>query len=246
MNRKEWSKMAEEKRAKWMADKGIDILADVFRIPFQVLEKLTKYEYQFVTSKFPTEVLSDDEPPKKLEEKTEIIPIDEYLGLYEPNKTRITIFNKGIKNASNIIKCNPEHLKYIVKLHEWSHALVHIGLREDDRLRALKEDSYWEGRLKQSTQVYESIETKLHEHIAQLLAYYSLNLLHDDAKHDEAKEVISRIIETFRELNKHQPREYVVDDYLEMPQGRVIESVSLLKKEWLKGVFDAWSTVMKW
>jgi hypothetical protein len=142
MKKEEFDKMTEEEKAKWMAEKGIDIVGEVFEIPFQVLQEITNYQYEFVIGKFPEDASSDEEPPRKLEKKGEIIPIDEYLGLYEPKKTKITIFNKGIENASTIIKCNPEHLRYIVKLHEWAHALIHIGLRDDDRLKVLKDDGY--------------------------------------------------------------------------------------------------------
>jgi len=71
-------------------------------------------------------------------------------------------------------------------------------------------------------------------------------MLLKSVKHDEAKKVINRIIETFRDLNRHQPPEYLVDDYLDVSHNRIIKSVDLLKKGWLKGVFLAWSTVIKW
>jgi len=224
----------------------INILSEIIKPPYEILNKLTKYQYQFLIGKEPTESETKEEPPRELDEKAEIIPIDEYLGRYEPKMRKITIFDKGIDNASRIIRCDPKYLKYIVRLHEWSHALIHIGLGENDRLKALDEDSYWEECLKQSNQIYVSIEAKLHEHLAQLLTYHSLNLLREDAKHKEAKEVINRIIETFLELNTRQPSEYVVDDYLGVPQDRVIQSVGMLKKVWLKGVFDAWNIIMKW
>lgn len=246
MNRQAWNKMTEKERLEWFAEKGIYVAEEIFHAPYQVVEEVTKYEFHFVTGKFPREHTSDKAPPREVEEKTEIIPIDECLGLYEPRKTTITIFNKGIKNASKIIGCNPEHLKYIVRLHEWSHALIHVGLPQDDKLKVFEENGYWEVCLKRSTKIYKSIEAKLHEHLAQLLTYLSLKLLYDKAKYDESKTVINHRIEVFRELNKRQPREYMVDDYLEVPHNRILESVSLLKKGWLKGVFEAWATVMKW
>jgi|GEM_PF-3457289 len=246
MKEEEWDKMIDEEKAKWMTEKGIDIATEVLRIPFQVLQKVINYQYVFVISKFPKEVPSNEEPPRKLGKGGEIIPIDEYLGLYEPKKMKITIFNKGIENAGNIIKCNPHHLRYIVKLHEYSHALIHIGFSEDDRLRILKDENYWDEQFSRTTQIYISIEDRLHEHLAQLLTHHSLILIREDARYDEAKEALNRMIETFFELNKHQPPEYRVDNYLEVPKHRIIESISLLKKGWLKGVFDAWSTIIKW
>lgn len=244
MKKEQWNKMTKEEKSNWMLEEGIDILAKVFRAPFHVIQDVANNKYEFVVGKSPKEVLSDEEPPTTIEERAEIIPIDEYLGLYEPNRIKITVFNKGIENASTIIKCNPKHLRCIVRLHEWSHALIHIALSKDDGLRALKEESYWEECLEQSNQIYGSMETKLHEHLAQLLTYHSLNLICDKSEHPEAKEFVGHVIKTFQELNKRQPSEYKINDHFKIPRDRIIRSIDLLKKGWLKGVFDAWRTVV--
>jgi len=201
MKKGDWDKMTEEEKAKWMIEKGIDILAEALRPPYQVIHKLVNYEYEFVISKFPKEVISDETPPKELGERTEIIPIDGYLGLYEPKETKITIFNSSIEDASKLIKCNPEHLKYIVRLHEWSHALVHIGFSKSKRLAILKDDNLWSKELAEATKIYTSIEDRLHEHIAQLLTYHSLTLIRQDAKYEESREILNNIIKIFLELN---------------------------------------------
>jgi len=242
----DWDKMTKEEKPKWMIKKGIEILGEVFRSPYQVIHKLVNYEYEFVIGKFPKEVFSDETPPRELGERTEIIPIDECLGLYEPKKTKITIFNRGIEDASKLIKCNPEHLKYIVRLHEWSHALVHIGFCESKRLAVLKDENLWDKELAEATKIYTSIEDKLHEHIAQLLTYHSLTLISQDAEHEESRKILNNIIKIFLELNKRQPPYYRIDEYLDVPRNRIIQSITLLKKGWLKGVFDGWKTVIKW
>ncbi len=225
----------------------IDVLSEVVKAPYQVLQSLVSYQYRFV--KLPEVLHSNDNPPIEIREKAEVIPIDQYLGLYEPEKTKITIFNKGIERASRIINCKPEVLKQIVKLHEWSHALIHIGFEETqsvDVVRMLSDEKYWKEWLRNSTQIYLSIDKRLHEHLAQLLTYYSLNTILKNARCAEAKRIINCIINTFLELNKRQPPEYKVDNYFNVPQSRVIKSISLLKKGWIKGVFEAWSTVIKW
>jgi len=97
-----------------------------------------------------------------------------------------------------------------------------------------------------ATEAFSSIETRLHEHLAQLLTYNSLRMLRTEARHKESRAALSRIIRVFGELNKHQPPDYVIDDYLELSTNWLIESIQLLKKEWLKGSFEAWKTVVKW
>jgi len=246
MRRVDWDKMTKEEKVEWMIERGIYIFAEVLRPPYQVIEKVVNYEYEFVISKFPKEVISDETPPKELDERTDIIPIDEYLGLYEPEKTKITIFNSGIEDASKLIKCNSEYLKYIIRLHEWSHALVHIGFSKNKGLAILKDNNLWDKELAEATKIYTSIEDRLHEHIAQLLTYHSLILIRQDAKYEESREILNNMIKNFLELNKRQPPHYRVDEYLDVPRSRIIQSISLLKKGWLKGVFNAWKTVIKW
>lgn len=241
MREDEVQQMAEEDPGKF-----VDILSEVTKPPCQILLKLIHYRYQFAIGKTLMESETDADPPKRIGPKVDVIPIDEYLGMYDYRKRKITIFKKGIEEASRTIECKPTHLNYVVRLHEWVHALVHIGLSESDRLQVLKDDGYWPECLKRATQIYLAFEDRLHEHLAQLLVYHSLNLLWKDAQHQESKEVIKRIIDTFQVLNKHQPPEYVVDDYLQVPCERVVESLKLLKIGWLKGIFEAWDTVIRW
>lgn len=238
--------MTEQEQAKYMVEKGIDVLCEAFPFTFQILKELNNNQFDYIIGKYPDNIDSDQEPPKKLAIRAEIIPVDEYLGLYEPKKRKITIFNKGIEHASSIINCNPGHLKYIVKLHEESHAFVHISFDENDTLQVLNDDSHWKEQLKRATKIYNSIENKLHENIAQLLTYHSLLLIRENAQHDEAREIVNKIITIFLELTRRQPVEYVVNEYLEVPTSRIIQSVKLIKKELLRGTFDVWSTIIKW
>ncbi|MFW6196773.1 MAG: hypothetical protein ACOC5D_05495 [Thermoplasmatota archaeon] len=198
---------------------------------------------------YPNYLETDDKPPKAIDDRTEIFPIDECLGLYKPDEREIIIFNKGIDKASEIIDCNPLYLKYIVKIHEWSHALIHLGLNLDERNKMNRDDNYREERLKNLTSVYKSFGTKLDEHLAQLLTHYSLQQLENDSTSKDGRKMIGAYKETFKKLNKHQPSKYRIGDFLEaegVTQDRVIESIRLLRKGWLKGIFDAWSIVIKW
>lgn len=242
---KKWYNMTKEEKTKWVLEKGIDILSEVLQPPFQVIRKLVGNEYDFVIGKFPKEIVTNEEPPIQLDERAEIIPIERYLGLYEPTKIKITIFNKGIKNASNIIKCNVEHLKYIVRLHEWSHALVHIGFSENEIFELSENDKLWNKKVTEATKIYTSIEDKLHERIAQLLTYHSILLIMKNVKYEKSKKILKKILNVFLELNKRQPPEYRINNYLSIPKKRIIQSIYLLKKGWLK-VFNAWDIAIKW
>jgi hypothetical protein len=192
---------------------------------------------------------TDDEPPKSVHEASEIIPIDEFLGLYDHEKMKIVIFNKGIEWASGKLNCYPELLRYIVKVHEWAHAILHVGVDQgtESEVIATKFDPEVTSEIyRKQGEIYESIEYKVHEVLAQLLTYHSLQMSKEKATKRESKMVLDKMIELFLELSKHQPREYRVDRYLDVPLERLSESIHLIRKGWLKGIFDAWNTVIAW
>ena len=239
-------KMSKEELAKWLADEGIDIFTDAIRPVPQVVQIVIDYRFKFVIEKGPKESKTDEDPPRKLNENTETIPICEYLGLYNPTKTEIIIFNKGIKNASAILNCNPDLLEYIVRIHEYAHAIIHIGFTEEEEMLILNNEEVWPEELSKNTMIFTSIDKKLHEHLAQLLTYHSLVMMYDNAHYEESKKIINKMLQIFWELNKRQPHEYIIDDYLNIPHRRIIESIDLLKKGWLKGAFEVWDIVIKW
>ena len=225
--------------------KIVNVIGEIRRLPYEVLEDLSKYRLRYGIENLVSEETSHAEPPKSFDEKVEVIPIDECLGLYEPEKTKITIYEKGIQKASKIIRCNPTRLEYIVRLHEWSHAVVHIGLHKENEARLRKETHYIDIFLKQATVRYISIEPRLHEVLAQLLTYHSLKLMRQNAKHEEAVKAINRTMDTFRKLNRWQPAQYKIDEYRGVRRDRIITSLDLIKKGWLSGVFEAWNSVIR-
>jgi hypothetical protein len=240
MKKEELDRMMKEN-----PEKVLEILSDIQKVPYQLIERSFDYEYQFQTGEMPKEMFSDDEPPKRLREDAEIIPIDEYLGLYEPDKMQITIFKKGIEEAVEILKCKSSDLTYIVRLHEWSHGLVHVGLSKDDMAKVSRDNNYLNEQFRIMNHVFRSIDDRLHEHLAQLLTYQSLNTLHKEARNEESREVIRRISDTFKDLRRRQPPEYQVEDYLGVTQAQLIKSITMLRNQWLKGVFEAWDMIMK-
>ena len=79
----------------------------------------------------PTEVYSDARPifVAPSPEAEGQIPIDILLGCYLSRTRTIKIFCKNIAHfASTEFNCNATDLEVIVRLHEYAHALVHIGL----------------------------------------------------------------------------------------------------------------------
>jgi hypothetical protein len=122
---------------------------------------------------------------------------------------------------------------------------VHIGVPEGDRIKIIRDLSYWEKQLPHLTAIFCSIDYRLHEHLAQLLTYQSLNTLIKEARRDESREVLNKRLGVFKELSRRQPPEYRVDDYFGANQGQLMTSMALLRNQWLKGVFEAWDMIMK-
>jgi len=224
----------------------MDAIADIRKPPSQLLELVLQGLFSFSMNHFPKEVSSEDDPPLKLREGSEIIPIDEYLGLYISDRQEIIIYLKGIQAASDILRVNPEHLKIIVRLHEWAHAIIHLGVSEDDRLDILKDDSYWPVFFGESTDLFKQIDPELHELLAQALTLYCLQNLKADAKTDDGKKALNRIESTFHVLATRQPPEYQIDDLLDKPKERIIKSIGLLRNRWLVGKAEPWRTIVSW
>jgi hypothetical protein len=191
-------------------------------------------------------ISTEDDPPLELSEGAEIIPIDESLGLYSPDSQEIIIFQKGIQRASDILRVNPEHINIVVRLHEWAHAILHLGVAEDDRLKIVEDDSHWNIVLNASTKLFKEMEHGLHELLAQTLTLYCIQYLKQASRTDQGKDASGRIEYTFHHLASRQPPEYRIHDLLNVPRARILRSIGLLRNRFLVGKVEPWKTVVTW
>lgn len=194
----------------------------------------------------PTEVYSEDDPPLKLGKTAELIPIDQFLGVYSLDKQQIIIFLRGIREASERLQAKPKHLEIIVRLHEWAHAVFHLGLSQDDRLKVLRDDSYWAIVLNEHTALFKEIEDDLHECLAQMLTLYCVQSLQRNSKTDQGKQILERVEQTFHQLSTRQPAKYRIEDLLDVPRTRILKSIALLRNRALVGKVAPWKTVVTW
>lgn len=224
----------------------INVIADIMKPPFQLLEQELQGICSFCVTHYPKEVFTKDDPPVKLGKRAEIIPIDKFLGLYSPDRQEIIIFQKGIQEASKILHVNPKHLEIIVRLHEWAHAVFHLGVTDNDRLKILKDDSYWIDVLESSTKLFKEIEIELHEVLAQILTLYCVQNMKRDSKTLQGNQALERIEQTFYHLSSRQNPEYCINNLLDVPKERILESINLLKSRSLIGKIEPWKIVVKW
>lgn len=223
----------------------LDVFLEVRQPPYQILQAAVDYQWKFADGHWPSEKNSEEDPPIRLTDQSDVIAIDGVLGLYNPNTQEITVFRKGVSRVADILKASTDDLRQIVLLHEWAHALLHLGLEETDRVSVLRDDSQWAERVARMNTWYNALNNSLHESLAQLLTREGLRWLRDKATIPDAQDTIDRISSVFERLTRRSPSAYQIDKYDKVPKSRIIGSVRLLKSGGLVGA-DAWDTVVRW
>jgi hypothetical protein len=138
---------------------------------------------------------SDDDPPLEIGDDAETIPIDGYLGFYDPHSRRIVIYTQAITTVARRLNCNPKHLTQIVLLHEYAHAILHLGFDDAGEQCA--------------TGVYTSIEEIVHESIAQLLTMRGIEARVAQTTNEHAKAAWLQILSVvFPALEQRQSAVY--------------------------------------
>ena len=141
----------------------------------------------------PTEVYSDKMPnfiPSSREEEG-WIPIDVLLGSYKPKTRTIVIYRKPIARfASHPLKCGVSDLEFIVRLHEYAHALVHVGVlwpEEPDVLRKYLQgqETDWRAFVRDRSKAFRVLDTQTGEFLAQTLCWMAMGVVEPfvQAKH---------------------------------------------------------------
>ena len=159
----------------------------------------------------PLEVYSDDQPSftPQAPEQENWIPIDVLLGIYQFRSRKIKIFHKNIVYfADATFNCKPSDLEFIVRLHEYAHALIHLGLfwkDEPDLIRkhATGHESDWKSYLRTRSAAFRSLPAGVHEFLAQVLCWITIGKLEPLVTRYEFQELFIAIME-------RQPSDYVL------------------------------------
>jgi hypothetical protein len=157
----------------------------------------------------PAEVYSTDQPafsPRSPEEEN-WIPIDVLLGRYEAGRRTIKIFYRNVwKYASSHLRCRPADLEYVVRVHEYCHALVHLGASWLEQAPLLEPPlgavhTDWKSFLRARAKAFRSLPRDTHELLAQVLCWVAIGTLQPHAWANDLQEV-------FLALMSRQPPEY--------------------------------------
>lgn len=223
----------------------VDAIAQIMQPPYKLIEGVLRYDFTFAQGNYPGEERSELEPPFRVGKKQEIFPIDELLGRYEPEKQLITIYNKGIKEVAAQLDVREFDVLYIVRLHEWAHAILHLGMNSKER-QELSVNKGREFPTKEALEAFQSIEDSVHELLAQILVFYALQDAIASASVPEARSALERILTVFHKIESHQPPEYNIGSFLNVPRARVLKAIDLLKMQILPGKSDLWTEILVW
>ena len=160
--------------------------------------------------------------------RPETMSIEEMLGMYEPRKQRITLWEMGIEWFGRRFPVNPDTLFSVVLVHELGHWITHQLPKP--------------GIPTWPTDLYVLGERDVHEGWAQLMTFWIAREAgrgagpRGDFKH------------TFEELNKHQSSPYHVYRHFETePVDRVIASLEKMRRlprparlrDWKQAIADS-------
>jgi hypothetical protein len=197
--------------------------------------------------------MSHDVPPG-WDKRAEGWTIDELLGCYDALEQKITIFDKGVKHAAGQLGSSPNHLEYVVRIHEWAHAIFHLGVTAERSAALAKasvdnDEELMRVATKELTRSYLSVDSYVHEQIAQAITWLALGTLRAKATVVEAKQTCELLCETFGKLARRQPPEYqldhlhLADDRLRSRLRAVIQPI---RNGDVRGNRRTWDTIMPW
>jgi len=153
------------------------------------------------------------------------LPIDILFGSYQPTTRRIEMFPKNIDRYAPAFNADFSQLLKIVRLHEYAHALVHLGTEvesvpPDLGLVDANGNTDWPAFEVARTRQFEAIDTDTHEFLAQALTYAALTKLPNTGSS-------YGLLDVFDRLEARQPAHYVVPADIKTVISRVNWSLVL-------------------
>ncbi len=146
-------------------------------------------------------------PPGGEEERWR--PIDVLYGSYNPASRTIDIYIDNIYRDASLYGDVNDVLQ-IVRLHEYAHAVVHLGVNFDRavdtlEVRGANGSTDWSIFLDDRTHAFEAIDATAHEFLAQAIALAAIARIPDGRRSD-------RLRATFDAMERRQPPHYVVPE----------------------------------
>lgn len=131
----------------------------------------------------------------------ESFPIDELYGTYCHSERAIRIYIKNINRDAHLFGATDgpsSELLEIVRLHEWSHAVVHLGIYQNETFEYLEPaipeiETSWMSFIAGRDTWFSGLEVEVHEFLAQALTYAAIDSYEDNARASKLKDVFDRL-----------------------------------------------------
>ena len=138
--------------------------------------------------------------------------------------------------------CLPMHVRQFRHVRRAKRALAKAFLDNDPSLERNTASGL--------TVVYSSVDTYVHEQIAQIITRLVLEELGAKASVEGAKIACANLSKTFEKLMRRQPPQYRIDNlqHLEATQlqNRLRALIGLIRNGDVRGTRLVWDTVMRW
>lgn len=168
----------------------------------------------------PTEHFSKKMPTRQASRPGEgdLLPIDELYGIYCAADRRIEIYVDRIRQDAKLFGAEPEDLIYLVRLHEYGHAVTHLGISDecaDPHLSTFgdTESTDWSTYTVRRDEYFMSLPEGVHELLAQTITYDAIGRLPAD--------VSARLRSIFAALEEKQPEIYKVPREIKVVAGKI-------------------------
>lgn len=137
----------------------------------------------------------------------ELLPIDVLYGNYDPQGRLIKIYANRIERDARLYGGSFEDLLRIVRLHEYAHAVLHLGVPVHDTISTLNTfgpsgTTDWNEFIARRTKMFVALDSASHEFLAQAITYGCLCNLPEHQS--------SRLKGVFEKLEAKQPQHYAV------------------------------------
>lgn len=184
------------------------------------LDVVAPYEPRLAVQAITRNVVLSDSPLERFSEKMPAFvpdkpeaerwrPIDVLYGSYNPASRSIEIYIDNIRRDATLFGEVRDFLQ-VVRLHEYAHATMHLGIRLDqavDYLDSIGSDGYtdWKAFFDERGRALQQSDAASQEYLAQAVTLSAIAGLPDSRQSD-------RLRATFDALEARQPPHYVVPD----------------------------------
>jgi len=153
-----------------------------------------------------------------------LFDVEKLLGVYIARENKIILYERGIQWSAKTLSCDVNALREKVFIHELAHWATHQLPLLHTEIWPLKH--------------YENTERNVHEGLAQLLCYWTIESLPEPYYRQEC-------IDAFKKLNQNQtPPYHVYKQFLNYSKPRIIDSIDRMRDLDRPATLNDWKNIV--